>query len=98
MKRASALEPEYLILGLLNQQPDHGYELHRRVITEQAGLWHLPQNQVYNLLKRLEARGDISSAARSAASIDSPDGVGIVSVVGRCVPRRSAPAPYAWPS
>ena len=24
MKRASALEPEYLILGLLNQQPDHG--------------------------------------------------------------------------
>lgn len=61
MKRASALEPEYLILGLLNQQPDHGYELHRRVITEQAGLWHLPQNQVYNLLKRLEARGDISS-------------------------------------
>lgn len=58
MKRASTLKPEYLILGLLNQHPAHGYQLHQAA--SQAGLWHLPQNQVYNLLKRLETQGDIT--------------------------------------
>jgi DNA-binding PadR family transcriptional regulator len=64
---ASDLQPEYVVLGLLIQQPSHGYELHRRLRAEFRMLWRIPQNQLYSLLKRLEARGDIiGEAARSA--------------------------------
>lgn len=57
--RSSALEPEYLVLGLLVQRPGHGYELHRRLQAEFRALWHIPQNQLYATLKRLEKRGEI---------------------------------------
>jgi DNA-binding PadR family transcriptional regulator len=60
LKRASDLEPEYLILGLLDQEPGHGYKLHQRISEEHPGLWSIPQNQVYNILKRLEAKGHVS--------------------------------------
>lgn len=58
-KKASHLQPEYLILGLLLRNPCHGYELHRRLQEQFGGLWRIPQNQLYGMLKRLEARGDI---------------------------------------
>jgi len=57
--RASSLEPEYVVLGLLLQHPGHGYELDRRLQSEFRALWHIPQNQLYSILKRLERRGDI---------------------------------------
>lgn len=57
--KASDLHPEYLVLGLLLRQPAHGYDLHRRLQAEYGALWRIPQNQLYGLLKRLEARGDI---------------------------------------
>ena len=57
--RASALEPEYVVLGLLLQQPSHGYEVHLRLQAEFRSLWRIPQNQLYSTLKRLETRGDI---------------------------------------
>jgi DNA-binding PadR family transcriptional regulator len=56
LTRASDLEPEYLILGLLDQEPGHGYRLHQRISEEHPGLWAIPQNQVYNILKRLEVK------------------------------------------
>ena len=62
--RASALEPEYLVLGLLLQQPGHGYDLHLRLQAEFRALWRIPQNQLYSTLKRLEARGDILGEER----------------------------------
>jgi PadR family transcriptional regulator, regulatory protein AphA len=54
-----SLSPEYTLLGFLAQQPDHGYELHQRLIAELGQVWHISQSQVYSILKRLEARGDI---------------------------------------
>lgn len=66
--RASALEPEFLVLGLLCQQPAHGYRLHQRVQDAFGGLWHIPQNQLYNLLRRLEARGDLVGRADDSAA------------------------------
>lgn len=54
------LSPEMALLGLLYQAPGHGYDLHRRVVTDLGHVWHLSQSQAYAILKRLEARGDLS--------------------------------------
>jgi len=55
----SSLSPEYAVLGFLAQQPDHGYDLHQRLMLELGQIWRLSQSQLYNLLKRLERQGDI---------------------------------------
>ncbi|MFC2054947.1 PadR family transcriptional regulator [Chloroflexota bacterium] len=57
--RASDISPEFPLLGFLSQASSHGYELHRRLEEELQGIWSLSQSQVYNLLKRLEAQGDV---------------------------------------
>ena len=57
--RASDISPEYPLLGFLSQAPSHGYELHQRLEEELQGIWSLSQSQVYNILKRLEAQGDV---------------------------------------
>ncbi len=54
------LSPEMALLGLLYEGPGHGYDLHRTVIADLGFVWHLSQSQAYSILKRLEARGDIS--------------------------------------
>jgi DNA-binding PadR family transcriptional regulator len=54
------LSPEMALLGLLYGTPGHGYDLHRKVITDLGQVWHLSQSQAYAILKRLETRGDIS--------------------------------------
>ena len=54
------LSPEMALLGLLYQEPGHGYDLHRKVVTDLGHVWHLSQSQAYAILKRLETRGDIS--------------------------------------
>jgi len=66
--RASALEPEYVVLGLLLQRPGHGYDLHLRLQTEFRTLWRIPQNQLYSILKRLETRGDILGEEHSSSA------------------------------
>ena len=48
------------LLGLLYAEPGHGYDLHRKVITDLGQVWHLSQSQAYTILKRLETKGDIS--------------------------------------
>ena len=55
------LSPEMALLGLLYQEPGHGYDLHRKVVTDLGHVWHLSQSQAYAILKRLETRGDISA-------------------------------------
>lgn len=55
------LSPEMALLGQLYGTPNHGYELHRRVITDLGQVWHLSQSQAYAILKRLEVQGDISA-------------------------------------
>jgi DNA-binding PadR family transcriptional regulator len=54
------LSPEMALLGLLYEMPNHGYDLHRKVISDLGQVWHLSQSQAYTILKRLEAQGDIS--------------------------------------
>jgi PadR family transcriptional regulator, regulatory protein AphA len=56
---ASALSPEYALLGFLAQKPAHGYELHQRLSSELSQVWHVSLSQVYNILKRLEGQGFI---------------------------------------
>jgi DNA-binding PadR family transcriptional regulator len=55
------LSPEMALLGQLYGSPGHGYDLHRKVISDLGHVWHLSQSQAYTILKRLEAQGDISA-------------------------------------
>lgn len=57
----SNLSPEFPLLGLLLAEPGHGYDLHQKFQAELGNVWRLSQSQAYAILKRLEARGDISS-------------------------------------
>jgi len=57
--RASDISPEFPLLGFLSQAPSHGYHLHMRLEEELDGVWNLSQSQVYNILKRLESKGDV---------------------------------------
>jgi DNA-binding PadR family transcriptional regulator len=61
LKRHSSLSPEFALLGFLYVQPSHGYDLHQQLATELGFVWHISQSQTYNILNRLETRGDISS-------------------------------------
>ncbi|MFN2149414.1 MAG: PadR family transcriptional regulator [Anaerolineales bacterium] len=60
-RRASALQPEYLLLGMLLERPSHGYELHQRIAENLPGLWSISLSQTYNLLKRMENSADIKA-------------------------------------
>ena len=57
---ASTILPEYVILGFLNQQPAHGYDLHERIVRELGQIWHIRLSQTYNILNRLDAQGHIT--------------------------------------
>jgi PadR family transcriptional regulator, regulatory protein AphA len=56
---ASALSPEYALLGFLAQKTSHGYELHQRMSAELGQVWHVSLSQIYNILNRLEVQGFI---------------------------------------
>lgn len=50
---------EYSLLGLLNEHPMHGYELHRE-LSRKTGIgliWTVKQALLYAILSKLEARG-----------------------------------------
>jgi DNA-binding PadR family transcriptional regulator len=55
------MSPEMVLLGLLYGGEGHGYDLHRKVLTDLGQVWHLSQSQAYAILKRLETQGDISA-------------------------------------
>ena len=59
-RHIGTLSPEMALLGQLYENPGHGYDLHRRVITDLGHVWHLSQSQAYAILKRLEVHGDLS--------------------------------------
>jgi PadR family transcriptional regulator, regulatory protein AphA len=61
IKHHGSLSPEFALLGFLYEQPSHGYDLHQKLVTELGFVWHISQSQSYNILNRLETRGDISS-------------------------------------
>ncbi len=51
---ASAISPEYPLLGLVIQQPAHGYMIHQRLTTDLGQIWHISLSQAYSILKRME--------------------------------------------
>jgi PadR family transcriptional regulator, regulatory protein AphA len=57
------LTHEYILLGLLNQHPMHGYDLHKEIASREgiAAIWSVKQSQLYALLDKLEAQGLLTS-------------------------------------
>lgn len=56
MKRESS--PQLLLLGLLAQEPMHGYELYQNLTSSPLRkVWNLGRSQTYKLLRELEALG-----------------------------------------
>ena len=66
---ASALSPEYALMGFLAQQPAHGYELHQRLMADLSQVWHVSLSQTYNILNRLEAQGFITGTLQEQAKL-----------------------------
>jgi PadR family transcriptional regulator AphA len=66
---ASALSPEYALLGFLAQHPAHGYELHQRLVTDLGQIWHVSLSQTYNILNRLEAQGFIAGTVQEQVKL-----------------------------
>lgn len=62
--QASSVSPEYVLLGFLNQQPAHGYDLHERIAQELGTIWTISLSQIYNILNRLEARSFITGVVQ----------------------------------
>ena len=66
---ASALSPEYALLGFLAQRSAHGYELHQRLVTDLGQVWRVSLSQTYNILNRLEAQGFITGTVQEQAKL-----------------------------
>ena len=64
-----ALSPEYALLGLLAQNPAHGYELYQRLSTDLSQVWHISMSQAYNILNRLEAQGYIAGIVQDQGKL-----------------------------
>ncbi|MBI5928028.1 MAG: PadR family transcriptional regulator [Chloroflexi bacterium] len=62
---ASAISPEYLLMGFLNLHSTHGYDLHERIYQELGQIWHISLSQTYNILNRLEAEGYIKGEIKA---------------------------------
>jgi PadR family transcriptional regulator, regulatory protein AphA len=62
-QHTSSHSVEYCLLGLLDEGPKHGYELHRE-LSRKTGLglvWTVKQAQLYAILAKLEAEGLIAA-------------------------------------
>ena len=66
---ASALSPEFALLGCMAQHPAHGYELHQRLVTDLGQIWRVSLSQTYNILNRLEAQGFIAGTVQEQAKL-----------------------------
>ena len=52
---------ELAILGLLKEQPMHGYQLSRELGESLGGFWRVSYGSLYPSLRRLEKEGDVES-------------------------------------
>lgn len=68
-----AITLEYILLGLLKDQPDHGYALFERVqnTPELSLIWQVKRSKLYYLLEKLAKEGLLSFSVRSQE--DYPD-------------------------
>lgn len=62
-RSASPLSLEFILLGLLQQQPMHGYDLHKTLQTLDGlnTIWLVKLSQLYALLEKLENEGLLNS-------------------------------------
>lgn len=51
---------QYIILGLLNQRPQTGYDLAKAFENEIGEFWQAQHSQIYPLLRRMEDAGEIT--------------------------------------
>jgi PadR family transcriptional regulator, regulatory protein AphA len=60
---SNPLTYEYILLGILEKQPMHGYDLHKEVAALQgiSLIWSVKQSQLYALLDKLETQGLLNS-------------------------------------
>ncbi len=69
-KPAGLQSLDFVLLGMLAQQPRHGYDLHKELSSlEGLGLvWHIKQAQLYALLDKLEIQGHLTSVPVTSIS------------------------------
>jgi DNA-binding PadR family transcriptional regulator len=62
-RQSSPLSIEYVLLGFIEQEPHHGYDLFKKLNSmESIGMvWRIKQSQLYALLERLEEDGLLTS-------------------------------------
>lgn len=72
-RKTSPFSYEYILLGILNLEPRHGYEVYKEMARlEGIGLvWQVKQSQIYSLLDKLEKQGLI--AATLIPGVTRPD-------------------------
>ena len=60
----SPLSLEFILLGLIDQEPAHGYDLHKRlsVFSGLGMIWHVKQSNLYAHLDKLEEMGMLCSS------------------------------------
>jgi len=66
-KKSSAHTLEYILLGLIQEQPAHGYALYNRLCKtpELSLIWQVKRSKLYYLLDKLESEGLLSVSVSS---------------------------------
>ena len=66
-RKSSAHTLEYILLGLIRDEPDHGYALFERIKSsrELSLIWQVKRSKLYYLLEKSEREGYLSSITSS---------------------------------
>ena len=72
-RQQDPLTMDFLLLGLINRQPTHAYELYKQVSSSEdlKTLWTFRQSRLYAVLDKIERNGLISRSFPSARSAPS---------------------------
>ena len=73
---------ELAVLGLLTEQPRHGYELKKRLSETLGPLWGISFGSLYPALRRLERSGAIEEVEEDDATAPAASGVSTGSLTG----------------
>jgi PadR family transcriptional regulator AphA len=65
-KKSSAHTLEYILLGLIREEPSHGYALYERLrnTSELSLIWQVKRSKLYYLLDKLEKDSYLTSSAK----------------------------------
>ena len=79
----SPLMLELAILGLLKEQPMHGYQLSRELGESLGGFWRVSYGSLYPTLRRLERAGEVEAVASAETSVGRRKQVYRITAAGR---------------